>query len=231
MHALLPVFTLAVAAVFVGAGVLGAFRPPPTEMIWQNPQSITSCGSTYGSQAVQMVGQSVDSGSGCRSTWFVFIPSTEGGDESAQLRYLTSHRSQFKGVFADDFGGGSSYPALTAIFGAAAVCPVLYQPTGNYPCVVAVVSPTVYYQWFRAQTNGMLGGSDYFVNSTTPLQDVSVQQWTTAARWFVGQFRTTGNTTVITLVYGTHYSLWSYPLPANYLQGVSQAEPDVVVWH
>ena len=231
MNALLPVFALAVVAAFVGAGVLGAFNPRP-EMIWQDSKSVIDCGSTYDSQAVVLTGQSVDSGKGCRSTWFVFLPATEGGDTSAQLQYLTSHRNEFKGVLMDDFGSsGSSYSALTSIFGPSSVCPVLYLPTADYPCEVAVVPPTVYYQWFTFKTNGTAQGSDYFVNSTTPLQDVSVQQWTAATRWFVKQFMVGKTTTVFTLVYGARYSLWSYPLPKDYVQGVSQAGPNVVVWH
>ena len=221
------IMALVVASAFVGAYSLGYLKPRATEILWQSPSDIQACTGPYSAQAVGM--GDFPGGSGCSQTWFVFVPASEGGDEAAQESFLSAHRSAFVGVFMDDFSAQSNaYSQFVSLYGAQNVCPVYYYPGSNFPCEVAVMSPGVYYSWLMAKTNGSLTGSAYFVNSTNPLQSVSASEWGHVAEWWFAQF---GSQRVLPLVYGSHFAEWPYPIPANYIQGVTSVEPETVVWH
>jgi hypothetical protein len=98
-------------------------------------------------QAVEMAGYNASVGDGCTSTWFVFIPGSEGSNETTELQFYWSHSTSFVGIFMDDYFGQDDavYQNLTSHH--VNVCPVIYNflSTGvgvtGASCVILAIGP------------------------------------------------------------------------------------------
>lgn len=111
----------------VAAQSLQASRHPPTVVLWQAPQLMRPCGGNATAQAVTVAEFDASSVTGCRSTWLVLLPDTEGGNASAELSFYQAHRGQLAGVILDDFSFSAAfYDFYSAHANDSSVCPVIY---------------------------------------------------------------------------------------------------------
>ena len=223
-----PVIALVATVALVGAYSLG-YLPPQRhiagEIIWQNPSAIQACTGPYSAQAVGM--GDFPGGSGCSNTWFVFVPSSEGGDVPAQTRFFFDHRTSFVGAIFDDYQySANSLPALFKNFTAQGIptCTVQYALKAQSPgtigsnCVIVGVRP------------GEQIGSNGFQPIAPTVESLSA--WHTIIAADLARFNATNKEI---LVYAGPASFFTLPIPANYTlaaQQISQADNQpLVVWH
>ena len=145
--ALLLVVALSLAGALSLTGFGANHTSEKGQVIWQNPNDIVSCGGNVIAQAVTMGVFQSETKPVCSKTWLILLPPSEGGNESQQLSFFASHRSDFVGVFMDDYFAQPAAVYLSLRAQNVDVCPVLYQvltqppETINAPCVILAVAP------------------------------------------------------------------------------------------
>lgn len=114
-------------------------------MLWQDPANELSCDGNFTIQAIQL--SDYPGGPGCSQTWFVFIPSHEGGNVTSELAFISSHHVD--GIIMDDFAP-DSYQLYASLSGAAPVCALVYAGAEQPPitrggCVILSIPPSYGY--------------------------------------------------------------------------------------
>ena len=98
--------SLAILALFVISAL--AFTPsvesPARMILWQNPNHVLPCNSTYSGDALRYLGDQTFTikGAGCSQDWLVVVPPTEHENLSAEVSWFQAHHSAFEGVIIDD---------------------------------------------------------------------------------------------------------------------------------
>jgi hypothetical protein len=141
MSALLILGTVAVFPVTLTS------QPTMGTVLWQNPSSIQRCSGADAAQAVEMSDYNASKGDGCTSSWFAFIPGSEGHNETAELQFYESHSASFAGVIMDDYFGQDIGIYQSLVSQGVDVCPVIYNalpmPAGltDAACVIFAIGP------------------------------------------------------------------------------------------
>jgi hypothetical protein len=195
----------------------GGYAPHFQEILWQNPGAPKPCTGGVVAQAIGYPSLAA-MGSDC-PTWLVILPSTEGGNFTAELSFYESHRSQFVGAILDDyqFGGKAESQAYVSLDDPS-VCPLLYawkpQPseTIGASCLILAVGPAD-------------GGS---ISNLPGSQDqMPVSAWRTTFDNLLGRIEARS---VTLLAYGAQFTYWRFPVPSSYLSAALCMGP-VVIWH